>query len=282
MNGSIVHLSDLHFGGDVVLPRIHAVEELIPDLEPQAIVISGDLSQRARHGEFQAARAFTRELERTAPVLVIPGNHDVQWWRRPLIPVGNESKYGKFSTYFGPVLSPTLSLPGVTMASVLTSHGLAWGSLTLRPRDLAVKGHLPASELARVRQVYANTDPRQLRILIVHHNVLRGVVSRRFGLARWKQAQKRLLESGADLVLCGHDHQETAAQISEKVLVSCVGSFCYRAPGNRPSVFHRISWDSQSIQVEQFRWETDRRLFKRSDVYAFARPVRVSATKVTA
>jgi 3',5'-cyclic AMP phosphodiesterase CpdA len=281
MNSSIVHLSDLHFGGDLVLSQIEAVEELMPDLEPQAIVISGDLTQRARHGEFQAARAFTRELERTAPVMVIPGNHDVQWWRRPLIPVGHESKYRKFATYFGPVLSPTLNLPGITMATALTSYGLAWGSLTFRPRDLAVKGHLPASEMTRVRQVFAHADTQQLRILVVHHNVLRGDISQRLGLARWKQAQKRVMECGADLVLCGHDHQATAEQLSEQVLVSCVGSLCNRSPGNQPSVFHRICWDLQSIQIEQFRWETDRRLFRRSDVYAFTRPVRVNATKVT-
>ena len=104
MSFSIVHLSDPHFGGVADLELIEGVEALVPDLEPRVIVVAGDLSQRARHGEFQAARHFVRELERTAPVYVLPGNHDVQWWRRPLLPFGAEAKYAKYLSYFGPAL----------------------------------------------------------------------------------------------------------------------------------------------------------------------------------
>jgi 3',5'-cyclic AMP phosphodiesterase CpdA len=282
MNGCIVHLSDLHFGGDVVLPQIEAAEELIPDLEPQATVISGDLTQRARHGEFQATRALVRELERTAPVLVVPGNHDVQWWFRPLLPFGHSAKYHKFTTYFGPTLTPTLTIPGATIVSALTSHGVAWGSLTLQPRDLAIKGHLPAAEISRVSEQFRQADPQQLRVLVLHHNILQGDVSRRMGLARWKQAQRAVAASGAELVLCGHDHQEKAEQLGGKVIISCVGTFCNRSRGNRPTVFHRICWDLQSIQIEQYRWDRDRSVFKRSDVYAFTRLPRVDEASVTA
>jgi 3',5'-cyclic AMP phosphodiesterase CpdA len=88
MTFSVVHLSDLHFGGLADLAQIEAVEALVPDLEPDAVVVSGDLSQRARHGELQRARACVAALNGAAPVYVLPGNHDVQWWRRPLLPFG--------------------------------------------------------------------------------------------------------------------------------------------------------------------------------------------------
>jgi 3',5'-cyclic AMP phosphodiesterase CpdA len=52
---TIAHLSDLHFGGFADLKQIEALEEFLPSLNPTALVVSGDLSQRARHGEFQAA-----------------------------------------------------------------------------------------------------------------------------------------------------------------------------------------------------------------------------------
>ena len=55
---TIAHLSDLHFGGYADLAQIEALEEFLPTLGATAIVVSGDLSQRARHGEFQAAHAF--------------------------------------------------------------------------------------------------------------------------------------------------------------------------------------------------------------------------------
>ena len=79
----IIHISDLHLGGVAEPTLLEAVQDLVPDLEPQAIVLSGDLCLRARHGEYLAARCFVRDLRRSAPVVLIPGNHDVQWWRRP-------------------------------------------------------------------------------------------------------------------------------------------------------------------------------------------------------
>jgi 3',5'-cyclic AMP phosphodiesterase CpdA len=267
----IVHLSDTHFGGVADMRQVQAIEELVPDLEPRAIVVSGDLTQRSRHGEFQAARAFVREMERTAPVLVMPGNHDVQWWWRPFIPFAPQAKFRKYSQYFGPVLTPTLRIPGAVIASVLTSHGVTWGSLTFRLRDLAVKGHLPKRQILRAQELFEQAEPDLVRILVLHHNVLRGELSQRMGLARWKRAQLRILESGADIVLCGHDHQELADVLADRVVVSCAGTLSMRSRGERPSIFHRVSVEADRIDVEQYRFEDTEAVFKRSDVHTFPR-----------
>jgi 3',5'-cyclic AMP phosphodiesterase CpdA len=282
MTFTLVHLSDPHFGGVADLAQVEALQALVPDLEPRVIVMSGDLTQRARHGEFQAARLSLRELERTAPVYVIPGNHDVQWWWRPFIPFAPAAKYRKYRRYFGPHLTPTLEFPEAVIAGALTSHGVTWGSLTPRLRDIAVKGHLPKREIRRVGAVFAKAKPEQARILVVHHNVLRGDLSRRMGLARWRQAQKRILQSGAELVLCGHDHQEQIDTLAGKIVVSCAGTLSTRSRGHRPSSFHRLSIDGESIQVELFRWDAGRKVFKRSDVFAFARPPRPAAATAPA
>lgn len=271
MTFSMLHLSDPHFGRWAHLEQIAAVEELVPDLEPNVIVLSGDLTQRARHGEFQAAKAFVRELERTAPVLVIPGNHDVQWWWRPFLPFGSGSKFSKYKRYFGPVLAPSLRLPEAVIASAHTAHGVAWGSVTWNPRDIATKGHLPRAEIARAKQLYDEAGSEQARVLVIHHNVLRGELSRRRGLARWKQAQRRIVSSGAEVVLCGHDHQECAELLDGRVVISCAGTLSARMRGDRPSVFHRITIDERSINAELYRWDGDRRVFRRSDVHAFVR-----------
>ncbi len=282
MSFCIVHLSDPHFGGEADISLIRAVEELVPDLEPRVIALTGDLTQRARHGEFQAARLFVHELERTAPVYVIPGNHDVQWWWRPLVPAGRDAKYRKYRQYFGPSLTPTLQFPEAVMAGALTSHGVAWGSLTLRVRDVAVKGHLPASQLRRVSEIFEASDPGQARILVLHHNVLRGELSQRMGLARWRLAQRRLLACGAEIILCGHDHQVLADTLGEQVVVSCAGSLSRRSRGNRPPVFNRITIEEESIQVELYGWERTRQLFRRTDVYTFPRPSPTDAKQAVA
>ncbi len=274
MTFSLIHLSDPHFGRDANLGQLDAIEQLVPDLEPRLIVVAGDLTQRARHGEFQAARAWMRELGRTAPVAVIPGNHDVQWWWRPLLPFGSGAKYGKYRRYFGPVLSPHLALPEAVVVGTLTSHGVAWGSLTPRLRDLAVKGHLPKKEVERARQLFERATDEQVRILLLHHNVLRGELSRRMGLARWKQAQRRIVASGADVVLCGHDHQEQVDTLGDRVVVCAAGTLCRRSRGGRPSSFYRVVVGEEAIQVEVYQWEAERHIFRRTDVHMFGRAAR--------
>jgi len=180
----LVHVGDLHFGGVADIRQIEALEAMLPDLRPDAVVIAGDMSQRARHGEFQRARAFAKIAAQTAPVLAIPGNHDVQWWWRPFIPFAKDRLYTKYRSYFGDDLTPTITIPGsAVIASALTAHGVAWGSLTTRIRDIAVKGHLPKSEFLRVQRLFSEAPAGLARVLVVHHNVLRGEISNRMPVA---------------------------------------------------------------------------------------------------
>jgi len=272
MTVQIVHIGDLHFGGLADVPVVEALERLLPDLRPDAIVIGGDLSQRARHGELQRGRAFANRARETAPVLVIPGNHDVQWWRRPLIPFGKDAIYGKYRSYFGVDLTPTLTIPGgAVIASALTAHGVAWGSLTARLRDIAVKGHLPKREMQRVQAIFANAEPGLPRVLVIHHNLLRGNLSKRMGLARWGGAQRRIVEVGTDVVLCGHDHEEGAETLDGRVVVSTAGTLSTRARGGRPVSFNFVTIDPAAVQVTFFRWDAGKRRFQPSDTAAFAR-----------
>src|SRR5207237_1169034 len=127
----LLQVSDLHFGGLANIEQIEALEAMIPDLRPDAVVITGDVSQRARHGEFQRARALVQLAARTAPVHVIPGNHDVRWWTRPLIPFGRGPAYAKYTRYFGDDLTPTLTIPGAVIAGGVTSPA---GTLCRRTR----------------------------------------------------------------------------------------------------------------------------------------------------
>jgi 3',5'-cyclic AMP phosphodiesterase CpdA len=266
----IAHLSDLHFGGYADLAQIEAIESFLPTLGPDATVISGDLSQRARHGEFQAAHAFLNRLRPHAPVLVVPGNHDIEWWKSPLGLRGEQLKYRKYSHYFGD-LTPVLEIPGAILVGALSSYGVALGSLTWNIRDVAVKGHLPKSETDRVAGIFANGPAVAARVLVFHHNVLPGAVSRRMGLARWRSAHRRLLATGADVVLCGHDHQEGAGQVDGTLAVSTSGTHSFRSRGGRPSVFNLVTVEQGAVHIQHFRWQPATREFQRSDAFSFAR-----------
>jgi 3',5'-cyclic AMP phosphodiesterase CpdA len=272
----ILHVADLHFGAAADIRQIEALEQMLPELRPDAIVIAGDVTQRGRHGELQRARAFANLAARMAPVHMMPGNHDVRWWLRPFIPFARDAIYGKYRRYFGDDLAPAMTVAGAggggaLIAGVLTSFGVTWGSLTWNPRDIAVKGHLPGKEIERAQALFAAAPAELARVLVVHHNVLRGQISRRMGLARWRTAQRRIAASGADVVLCGHDHEEGAELLDGRVVVSTAGTLSNRSRGGRPSCFNVVTIDAASIQVTFFRWESERAKFRASDTQAFAR-----------
>ena len=266
----IAHLSDLHFGGYADLAQIEGLETFLPTLGLDVIAISGDISQRARHGEFQAAHALINRLRPHAPILVVPGNHDIEWWKSPLGLRGDALKYQKYSRYFRD-LRPVLEIPGAILVGALSSYGVAFGSLTWNIRDVAVKGHLPSSETDRVTEIFGKAPADVARILVFHHNVLPGALSRRMGLARWRSTHRRLLATRADVVLCGHDHQEGAGQIDGTLAVSTSGTHSLRVRGGRPSVFNLVTIDPSAVSIQHFRWQPSTRQFQRSDAFSFAR-----------
>jgi 3',5'-cyclic AMP phosphodiesterase CpdA len=267
----ILHLSDVHFGVDAQLAQLEAIEDYAPTLELDAIAVSGDLTQRARHGEFQAAHAMVRRLKKVAPVLVVPGNHDVQWWSSPLHLFGTRRLYAKYRRWFGEELTPTLEVPGAVIAGALSAWGVALGSMTPNLRDLAVKGHLPKREIDRVAAIFAQAPPGAAKVLVLHHNVLPGEISGRMGLAHWKTAQARLAELAPDVVLCGHDHQESAAQVGGTLAVSTASTQTSRTRGGRPSVFNLVRIYATGVEVRHFRWDADTGSFTPSDSASFAR-----------
>lgn len=271
---TLVHLSDLHFGRDCDLGMIDAAERIVPTLEASAVVVSGDLTQRARHGEFQAARRFLEQMGKSAPVLTLPGNHDVQWFESPFWILGRQRIYVKYRRWFGHELTQTLVVPGAVIATALTSHGVSFPSMTFNLNDMAVKGHLPLSEVERVTRIFAEAPADLARVLVLHQNVLRGKISQRMGLSRWKQAQERLIALAPDVILNGHDHEEAAEQLGDRIVVSTAGTLTHRMRGGKASVFNVVRIEAGTVTVQHWRWSADAGTFAPSDRFIFARPVR--------
>ena len=269
---TILHVSDLHFGQDVDLDQIAGLEHLAADLRPSAVAIAGDISQRARHGEFQRALIFVQALRKIAPTLIVPGNHDVQWWATPFDVIGAGPKYRKYRRYFGDDLTPTLVIDGAILCGVLTSYGVVAGSMTPNLNDMAVKGHLPGRETERAAIRFNEESPELLRVMVMHQNLLRGRISERMGLARWREAWRNVMDTGVDLVLCGHDHEERAGALPNGAVVATSGTHTSRTRGKRPSACNVIVADSQSITVRHYSWNPSDRAFHPGPEIVFPRP----------
>ena len=267
----VAHISDLHFGGRADFPQLAVLARFLPTLGPRAIVVSGDITQRGRHGEFQAARGYFDSLAAAAVVHVIPGNHDAQWWRSPLGVLGERTMFRKYQRYFGDDLVPVLRMDGLVIAGMLSAHGIAPGSLTFNPNDLSVKGNLPAREVERVRTLFQSLPADTIRMAVLHHNVLPGVISQRWGLAWPHTAQRSLLTLGADIILCGHDHTEGAGQVDGKLAVSTAGTPSVRTRGGRPSAFNLIRVTDGEIRIQHYVYARDAATYRPGDTAIYAR-----------
>jgi 3',5'-cyclic AMP phosphodiesterase CpdA len=270
----ILHCSDLHFGKPNDPEQTAALEGVIARETLDAIVISGDLSLRTRHREFELASKFVRKCESRAPTLVIPGNHDCAWWMSPM---GIGDYYAMFSRYREHIrsdLEPQVKIPGATIVGLNSSHGIQRYTLTTRPRDLSVVGAVRGRQWERARLAFALAPVNDLKIVVIHHNLLKGNISRRWGLASREFGIVDAALAGADVVCCGHDHEEHVAEVGSaqrKLVVSTAGTLTNRTRGGRPGAWNLIEADEGVVRVTLYEWERAAREFRPMRKNAYSR-----------
>ena len=139
----LLQVSDPHFGTEQPTV-VDALTELARQQRPELVVLSGDITQRARPSQFRAARAFTDSLG--VPVLAVPGNHDI-----PLFDVWTRlrSPYGRYSAAFGIDLEPVHRSPELLVVCVNTTR--PW-----RHKD----GEVSALQIDRVARLVERADMR--------------------------------------------------------------------------------------------------------------------------
>jgi 3',5'-cyclic AMP phosphodiesterase CpdA len=271
---TVFHCSDLHFGHPAVPEQYEAMEALIQDRRYDVVAISGDVSQRARSGEFQRARAFIKHAERVSKVICIPGNHDVQWWKAPLGLGDEREMFAVYRRYIDDDIEPVLRVPGVIFAGLNTSHGVVRQSLTWRLRDISIIGIVRRSQLERLRRLFADAPAGDVRVVVMHHNPVKGEISQRHGLKDTKRALGAFAEMEVDLVLCGHDHQDAIHYIEHTkrgTVISTAGTVSNRMRGGRPSSVNSISITSEKIEVSTLVWNAASGGFVSGPVKCFAR-----------
>lgn len=232
---------DFHFAAPARPDLIAAFERLLARERYDAVVFCGDFAQRSRIGEFLCGAALVRHARQFSATIVVPGNHDVAWWRSPLHIRGKEKMYEKYRTWLDSELEPVLSVPGATFVGLNSSHGIAPYTLTTRLRDLSVIGAVTDAQLARCTDMLTRIPAGDLRAVVMHHNPVRGELSQRFGIPNHRAVLTSFAAARCDLVLCGHDHQEHITRVSlpnggaeHSIVVSACGTISSRSRGGRP------------------------------------------------
>ncbi|MEH6387560.1 MAG: metallophosphoesterase [Pseudomonas profundi] len=186
----VLQLSDPHFGTEQ--PHVvDALHRFIDNCAPDVLLLSGDITQRARRHQFDAAQRFLDRVR--CPVLAIPGNHDI-----PLFNLFARfiNPYGNFQRAFGKQLEPEFSNPDVLVLGVNTTRAS-------RHKD----GEVSASQTARIIERLRQAEPGQLRIVMQHHPVRAVAESDTANLLIGRErAVPAWVDAGMDLLLGGHIH----------------------------------------------------------------------------
>lgn len=194
MTTRILHISDLHFGPPFVPGVAEVLLETIPSLDPDAIVVSGDLTQRAKRHQFEEARQFFDRMPKL-PMLVIPGNHDVALWR-------------VFERFFKPhdlyceIISPDLN-PILKVGNVVLV-----GLDSTAPRSSISNGRIDRDQLRLCEEAFSSLPDDIVRIVVAHHHFAPGH-DRVFDIAmpRASRAIDCFVEQKVDMILGGHLHR---------------------------------------------------------------------------
>lgn len=197
----LLQISDPHFGTEQA-PVVEALARLAAQERPGVLVLSGDITQRARPRQFEAARAFVERL--AIPLrLVLPGNHDIPLFD---LPARVFRPYANYQRAFGMDLEPLLDLPDLLAIGVNTTRAH-------RHTD----GEISAAQVQRVCERLRSARPEQLRLVVTHQPVH---VTRRqdehdrvHGSAA---AVRAWSGAGADLVMGGHIHLPYVRSLQER------------------------------------------------------------------
>lgn len=250
----VAQISDLHFGR-LAHPQIQ--EYLIASIRAarcDVVLITGDLTQRARRSEFEAAQAFLSALP--SPHLVIPGNHDMHaWWHHPELRIFNP--FRRYRQWISEDLEQEVTLEGLAVLGLNTAHGLT------------VKGgRCTIQQIKKVYSYFLGQPPGTFKVLAVHHPPLGLRPFKEFDVARnGEELVQAAVECSVDVVCAGHwhlTHIEFCNTFAGRILVSVIGTATSdrgRFPQDGINSWVLIEKKSQGIETQYYIYDHEARTF---------------------
>lgn len=243
---TIIHLSDLHFGR-VDQALLGPLRDLIHSIAPSVVVISGDLTQRARSEQFEEAKAFLDTLP--GPQIVVPGNHDISLYnvfRRFVKPLD------RYKRYITDDLDPIYVDDEIAVVGVNTAR-----SLTIKD------GRVNKEQVAKIREQLAGLDPQITRIVVTHHPFdLPTTFEEEDLVDRAPMAMEVFAECGVDVLLAGHMHVSHAASTASRyqndayaALVVQAGTATSTRGRGEVNSFNLLRVEHERVEVDRYGWD---------------------------
>lgn len=249
---TLVHISDVHFGR-VDTATVKPLVEAVNQLAPHVVVLSGDLTQRARTAEFREARTLLESLP--SPQIVVPGNHDVPMYNlfaRFLTPLR------KYRRNVAAELNPRFADDELIVQGLNTARSLTWKN-----------GRISQEQIDLLRASFGQGPKSAVRVLVTHHPL---DLPRRFDethlVGRAAEAMPVLAECGVDVMLAGHYHLahtgDTAARYpipGFSALVVHAGTTTSSRLREDPNSFNLLRLAKNEIVVDRYTWRPTEGIF---------------------
>ncbi len=242
----MAHLSDLHFGrtDPATLP---ALASAIAAASPDVVVVSGDVTQRARRSEFAAARRFLDSLPR--PQIVVPGNHDVPLYdvmSRWLLPLE------RFRRYISSDLAPFYADDEIAILGINTARSWTFKN-----------GRINRDQVARGCARLGLSGEHVTRIVVTHHPYdLPGTGADRNLVGRARMAMAGFARGRVDMILSGHLHighiGHSAARYkipSHSALLVQSGTTTSSRRRSESNSFNVIAIDRPHVRIDRLTWD---------------------------
>lgn len=262
---TIAHLSDLHFGR---IAHDAIVEVLVGEVnaaDVDLVAISGDLTQRARLSEFEAAAGMLAQID--APVLVVPGNHDVYPWWRPIARLRHPLL--RYRRSINPELAPRFEKNGVAVLGVNTAHG-----------HTIKGGRIELEDLDVLDAYFHGFGAEVFKVLVIHHHLTQIRALGRHDIARRaQQALDIASEAGVDLILCGHLHISHIEPVeivpaAHRIVVVSAGTATSsrgRKSNRRTNFYNLVTVEDDAFHIEERLYQPSARRFVVESTTVFER-----------
>ena len=243
---TIVHLSDLHFGR-VDAQLLEPLRRRVHALAPRVLVVSGDLTQRAKPDEFQAARGYLDTLP--GEKIIVPGNHDVPLYnvfQRFLTPLT------KYRRYISQDLEPSYVDDEIAVVGINTARSLVFKG-----------GRIDEKQVEAVRAKLCALPETIVKLVVSHHPFdLPEHMDKDDIARRAKKAMQMFSRCGADVLLAGHVHVSHAGETTERykidgfnALVVQAGTATSTRGRGESNSFNALHVTPDEVTVERYAWE---------------------------
>ena len=256
----VAHISDLHFGTEDP-GMVSGLLAQIQREEPSLVIVSGDLTQRARPEQFQKAADFLAQIP--GPKLVIPGNHDV-----PLYDVVRRfaSPLRRFQKYIQRELNPYYEDDELSVLGLNTARSLTRKS-----------GRISHEQIEWISETLRQVPREKFKILVTHHPFIPPPGEPEAGIDLVRRAHEALVAvdaAGIDLLLAGHLHHGYSGDVrtyypatKRSIIVVQAGTAVSHRIRREPNAYNLLRLDRTTIHVEVRVWQDDE--FLTTDDYKY-------------